>query len=292
MAARPDTNPVVNLQATIGVSTVFMAAGVALAAATFRPAVPGRARVTSHLLWPAIFFFIAGYAVTVAIPAYIWKHAAPNYTLTNFTSPARTFFVLVTLFPGLSQLLVVVACRVLFFELTGHEVFRPHRVARRVFLGFDIFIIVASLAVLLATAGMGQPCCEGGPQSAGEIIMAGVFDENATFGFQYFLFAEYVVIGIAAAFARKWTRAHGMGIVSANSMLMVLCPLLFLEFILLLIMTVVHFDGDITGSTFLDFYVSIPWRVGQVAIIGVLIWLSSQSLGMDATKTQIPLNPH
>lgn len=115
--------------------------------------------------------------------------------------------------------------------------------------------------------------------------MAAVFDATASYGFQYFIFAEHVVIITSAIFARKWTRRYDSGVsvrfsalnsVSssltvgfqlASAMLIVLSPLLVLQTMLLLVMTIVHFDGDIRGTDYLDFYVSIPWRIAQAVVL-------------------------
>lgn len=92
----------------------------------------------------------------------IW-HRGRDYTLNTWDHEEKAFFTLITLFHGLFSLVIVAACRAAFYQLTANKLFRPHRVAKRVFMGFDGLIIISGLSILLVTAFSGMPCCEGGP---------------------------------------------------------------------------------------------------------------------------------
>ncbi|KZV99649.1 hypothetical protein EXIGLDRAFT_724652 [Exidia glandulosa HHB12029] len=202
------------------------------------------------------------------------KGRGGNYMLGAWDgSPGHAYFTAITLLHGLFTFLTLAAMRTLFYELTSNAAFVSHRVAKRVIIGFDVIILGAGFALLFVTAFAGGPCCEGSLNTAGDMVMAGVFDATASYGFHYFVFAGEVLTIISSIFARKWARKYDLGVPMANAMLTVMTPLIVVKTILLIITTIVNYDGEIHGTAYLTFYVSIPWRFAQVATAGALAWI-------------------
>lgn len=140
-----------------------------LAFLTLRPHRPRHLVASWYSLFLATLCFIGVHAAGVATAALMWRRS-PGDSPDDFEqyhsgySERKTqdaLFRTLAVTGGLYCMLVVVACRAAFWEITTHPVFRQHNTARWITLAFHVLLGLAALGMWLASVASARPCCEG-----------------------------------------------------------------------------------------------------------------------------------
>ncbi|KZV87128.1 hypothetical protein EXIGLDRAFT_724077 [Exidia glandulosa HHB12029] len=185
-------------------------------------------------------------------------------------------------------------CRAAFWEFVRAPEFSGHKKAKRVFLGFDIFFALGILATFILTAAVFLS-----PDGSGYDILQLVLDceflEALGFGFPWIIVGSYILVVVGALYARRWARAASIYSPVTNAMFAVMWPVLLAQTlfrIVLLVLYLIAFISE-TGQGDAAFYLSIPWRAQQIAVLGVLAWvLYTKPVRVDEDRAQTLVDHH
>lgn len=148
---------------------ILLVGSLGLAFLTLRPHRPRRLIVSWYSLSLANLCLIGVHAAGLATAALMW-HRGPGdspyaFEQYHFGSPERgtqdALFWALVVTGGLYSMLIVIACRAAFWEITAHPAFHQHNKARWITLAFDIWLGLAALGTWLASVVSARPCCEG-----------------------------------------------------------------------------------------------------------------------------------
>ncbi|KZV91431.1 hypothetical protein EXIGLDRAFT_719378, partial [Exidia glandulosa HHB12029] len=86
--------------------------------------------------------------------------------------------------------------------------------------------------------------------------------------------AGYVNAAFGTFFARQWARRYRFGVTVADAMFRFVAPAMLVQVLLMIPPTAIYFVPPSTTEDIwvLILYSSIPWRVQQVVVLGLMTW--------------------
>ncbi|EJD39600.1 hypothetical protein AURDEDRAFT_116121 [Auricularia subglabra TFB-10046 SS5] len=268
---RHDTGAHGATRASIAVSSILLVPICALAFFALRPHKAGHARFAWYLLALATICLAGSHIAFIAMGAYFLKHD----TVPDRTGRFDAYFALGVVLPSGFELSILGACRAAFWEITAPRMFKRHDHGRWVTLAFDLLLLGAGVATMISTAvgATGPKVCWESPCDANNVdfVVASLGNAMWSYGFQYMIILETILVGIGAFFARKWSRIYNLNVSLANAMFSAVVPVLAVQAVLLLVAIVfAQYRVDEVAPS-VPYYASIPYWVQQVVVAGFLL---------------------
>ncbi|KZV86290.1 hypothetical protein EXIGLDRAFT_724901 [Exidia glandulosa HHB12029] len=274
------------LVAILTVSSILLVTTLGIAFFTFRPAKPRHLKVSWYLVSLATLCLVGIQVSCVGLAAVGLSGGASR---PSGIRDQDVFKPILTVCSGLYSISIIVACRAAFWEITTY--FRQHDTSRWILLAFDLLVGLAVLGVSITNIIIQQRFVRGFYLVVADVILSSMSGAAFAFVAQYFIAGCYINAAVGAFFARRWARKYYFGVNLADTMFKFVPAALMIQILLLVPPTIVYQVTDNDGELTLTlFYVSIPWRLQQLIVLGILAWiLRTQPLIVDGAERPLQL---